>query len=127
VAEGFQYALLRVVPSLARGEALNVGVVLHCRRAGFLAVRSRLDEERLALLDPEVDLAAVGSHLALLERVAAGEDAENPVARMDRSDRFGWIVAPSSTVVQPSAVHTGFTEDPAATLDRLFAELVAAP
>jgi hypothetical protein len=127
VAEGFQYALLRVVPSLARGEALNVGVVLHCRRNGFLALRTALDERRLALLDPSIDLAAVGSHLALLERVAAGEDPENPVARLDRSDRFGWIVAPSSTVVQPSAVHTGLTDDPEATLDKLFAELVSAP
>jgi hypothetical protein len=127
VAESFQYALLRVVPSIARGETMNVGVVLHCRRGGFLAIRGQIDPDRLRGLDPSIDLAGVEAHLALLERVAAGVDPDNPVARMDRSDRFGWIVAPSSTVVQPSAVHTGLTDDPGATLDKLFADLVAAP
>jgi hypothetical protein len=127
VAEGFQYALLRAVPSIERGEALNVGVVVHCRRAGFLGVRTAVDEERLRLLDPGVDVAAVDAHLAVIERVAAGDEPENPIASMDRSDRFGWIVAPSSTSVQPSPVHTGLTDDPAATLDKLFAELVLVP
>jgi len=124
VAEGFQYALLRAVPSIERGEALNVGVVVHCRRARFLGARTAVDEERLRLLDPGVDVAAVDSHLAVIERVAAGDEPENPIAAMDRSDRFGWIVAPSSTSVQPSPVHTGLTDDPAATLEKLFAELV---
>ena len=124
MAEGFQYALLRAVPSIERGEALNVGVVVHCRRAGFLGVRTAVDEERLRLLDPGVDVAAVDAHLAVIERVAAGDEPENPIAAMDRSDRFGWIVAPSSTSVQPSPVHTGLTDDPAATLEKLFAELV---
>ena len=124
MAEGFQYALLRAVPSIERGEALNVGVVVHCRRARFLGVRTAVDEERLRLLDPAVDVAAVDAHLAVIERVAAGDEPENPIAAMDRSDRFGWIVAPSSTSVQPSPVHTGLTDDPAATLDKLFAELV---
>jgi len=124
VAEGFQYALLRAMPSIERGEALNVGVVVHCRRARFLGVRTVVDHDRLRLLDPGVDVAAVDAHLAVIERVAAGDEPENPIAAMDRSDRFGWIVAPSSTSVQPSPVHTGLTEDPAATLDKLFAELV---
>jgi hypothetical protein len=127
VAESFQYALLRAVPSLARGETINVGVVVHCRRGRFLELRTGVDEARLHGLDPAADVGAVRAHLALLERVAAGTDPDNPVARLDRSERFGWIVAPSSTLVQPSPVHTGLTEDPAATLDKLFAELVAAP
>jgi DUF3037 family protein len=101
-----------------------VGVVVHCRRAGFLGVRTAVDEERLRLLDPGLDVAAVDAHLAVIERVAAGDEPENPIAAMDRSDRFGWIVAPSSTSVQPSPVHTGLTDDPAATLEKLFAELV---
>jgi hypothetical protein len=126
VAESFQYALLRLVPSLPRGEAMNVGIVLHCRRGGFLALRSRVDEDRLRVLDPAIDLDGLRAHLDLLERVAAGDDPDNPIARMDRSERFGWIVAPSSTVVQPSAVHTGLTDDPSATLEKLFAELVGA-
>ena len=124
MAESFSYALLRAVPSLARGEAVNVGIAVHCRRARYLEVRCHLDPARLAVLEPAFDVEAVGAHLDLLERVAAGQDPDNPVARMDRSDRFGWIVAPSSTVVQPGPVHTGLTEDPAQTTDRLFAELV---
>ncbi len=127
MAESFQYALLRAVPSLERGEALNVGVVVHCRRGHFLEVRTAVDEGRLRLLDPALDVAAIESHLGVIEQVAAGHKPDNPVAAMDRSDRFGWIVAPSSTAVQPSAVHTGLTDDPAATLDKLFAELVLTP
>ncbi len=126
VAESFQYALLRVVPSLPRGEAMNVAIVLHCRRCGFLGVRSRVDDERLRVLDPSIDIEAVKAHMELLERVAAGK-ADNPIAELDRSERFGWIVAPSSTVVQPSDVHTGLTDDPAATIEKLFASLVAVP
>lgn len=127
MAESFQYALLRAVPSIERGEALNVGVVVHCRRGRFLGVRTAVDADRLRLLDPGVDVAAVDAHLGVIERVAAGDEPDNPIAAMDRSDRFGWIVAPSSTAVQPSAVHTGLTEDPAATLKKLFAELVLTP
>ena len=125
--EVFQYAILRVVPSLARGEALNVGVVLHCRRRQFLAARTHVDRARLAALDPALDVGALARHLAAIERIAAGDPAAGPLARLDRSDRFGWIVAPSSGLVQPSPVHTGLCDDPAATLDRLARELVDAP
>ena len=122
--EGFQYAVLRVVPRVERGERLNVGVVLYCRRLGFLAAKARLDPERLRALDPECDGAAIAAALDALVAVAAGEGAD-PLARLDPSDRFGWLAAPSSTVIQPSPVHTGLTEDPAADLERLFAKLVA--
>ncbi len=125
--ESFQYALLRAVPSIERGEALNVGVVVHCRRGHFLELRCAVDADRLRLLDPGLDVAAVEAHLRVIAAVARGEQPDNPIAAMDRSDRFGWIVAPSSTSVQPSAVHTGLTDDPAATLERLFSELVLAP
>lgn len=127
MAESFQYALLRAVPSLPRGEAINVGIVLHCRRGQYLAIRGRIDEQRLRVLDPSIDVALLSAQLASLERVAAGDDPDNPIARLDRSDRFGWLVSPSSTTIQPSAVHTGLTDDPAATLDKLFAELVDPP
>jgi hypothetical protein len=125
VAEIFQYAILRVVPDVARGERVNVGVVLHCRRRRFLDARLRLDEDRLAALAPGCDAAALRPILGALEAVARGDGAGGALARLDPSDRFGWLTAPSSTVVQPSAVHTGLTEDPAAELDRLFARLVA--
>lgn len=125
--ESFQYALLRAVPSLPRGEALNVGVVLFSPRLRFLEARTALDASRLRTLDPELDMEAVGEHLRQIERVAAGDAGAGPIARLPASERFGWISSPSSTVVQPSPVHTGLCEDAAATLDELFSRLVAAP
>jgi hypothetical protein len=126
-AEAFQYALLRVVPSLPRGEALNVGVVLYSPRQRFLEARTMLDADRLRLLDPALDLDAVRAHLTLIEQVAAGEPSAGPIAGFDRSERFGWITSPSSTAIQPSPVHTGLCDDPAAMLDHLFTSLVAPP
>ena len=126
-AETFQYALLRAMPSLPRGEALNVGVVLYSPRHRFLEARTLLDPERLRLLDPNMDLEAVRAHLTVIEQVAAGTPSAGPIAGLDRSERFGWITSPSSTVIQPSPVHTGICEDPAAMLQHLFASLVAAP
>lgn len=126
-AEAFQYALLRAVPSLPRGEALNVGVVLYSPRHRFLEARTTIDADRLRLLDPGLDLDAVGGHLSLIEQVAAGEPSAGPIAALDRGERFGWITSPSSTAIQPSPVHTGLCEEPAAMLQRLFASLVARP
>ena len=125
--EVFQYAILRVVPSLPRGEALNVGVVVHSRRWRFLGARTRVDRERLRALDPALDLDALERHLHAIERIAAGDPEAGAVARMDRSDRFGWLTAPSSALVQPSPVHTGLCSDPQQTLDRLAAELLDPP
>src|SRR5919107_943078 len=119
------YAVLRVVPRVERGERFNAGVVMFCRRRGFLAARVALDERRLAALAPDVDPAVVRAHLDALVRIAAGDPAGGSVAALEPSDRFGWLVAPSSTIIQPSPVHTGLCDDPDATLDRLFAELVA--
>lgn len=126
-AEVFQYALLRVVPSVPRGESLNVGVVLHCRRLGFLGVQTRVDERRLAVLDPNLDLDALRAHLQAIAHVATGDHSAGALSELDRSERFGWIVAPSSTLVQPSAVHTGLCPDPGRELARLAAELVRDP
>jgi hypothetical protein len=122
--EAFQYALLRVVPDLARGECLNAGVVLFCRRRSFLAARAHLDEARLAALAPGFDAQAVRAQLDALVAVAAGAPAAGPLARLEQSERFHWLVAPSSTVVQPSPVHTGLCTDPQAELDALVARLV---
>jgi Protein of unknown function (DUF3037) len=121
----FAYAILRVVPRVERGEQLNAGVVLYCRRRGFLAARVELDELRLAALAPDLDPERVRAHLHALARIAAGDPAGGAVAALEPSERFGWLVAPSSTIVQPSPVHTGLCDDPAEMLDRLFDELVA--
>ena len=121
----FAYAVLRVVPRVERGECFNAGVVLFCRRRGFLAARVDLDERRLQALAPDADAAAVRAHLEALARIAAGDPAGGAVAALEPSERFGWLVAPSSTIIQPSPVHTGICDDPQVMLDRLFEELVA--
>jgi hypothetical protein len=123
----FAYAILRVVPSVERGERLNVGVVLFCRQRGYLAARVELDVDRLRALAPGIEIADVESHLVALARVAQGADDAGPIAALPQSERFGWLVAPSSTVVQPSDVHTGLCQDPGETLDALFERLVATP
>ncbi len=120
----FVYALLRVVPHVERGERVNVGVVLFCRQHDFLELRCRVDEARLGALAPDLDVADLRARLDALARVAAGDPAAGALAAMDQSDRFGWLAAASSTVIQPSEVHTGITDDPAATLARLFETLV---
>jgi hypothetical protein len=122
--EPFAYALLRVVPDAERGECLNVGVVLFCRRGRYLAAHTYVDAARLHALAPTIDATAVAEHLTMLERIAAGDPAGGPVALQEPSERFHWLVAPASTVVQPSAVHTGLTDDAAATHARLMERLV---
>lgn len=123
--DAFQYAIWRVVPSVERGEALNVGVVVFCRRRRFLKARTLLDAERLRALSPDLDVEAVRRHLDGMVRVAAGDPSGGAVARLDQSERFGWLTAASSTIVQPSPIHTGLCDDPEAVLDRLFSRLVA--
>ena len=126
-ARPFTYLILRVVPSVERGERVNVGVVLFCRQRDFLGARIELDEHRLAALAPNVAVEDVRAHLAALVRVAEGAPDAGPIAALPASERFGWLAAPSSTIVQASEVHTGLSGDPEATLEALFQRLVAAP
>jgi hypothetical protein len=121
----FAYAVLRVVPRVERGERLNAGVALYSRRLHFLDLRTAVDERRLAALAPDLDPALVRARLDALCLAVRGDPAGGALAALEPSERFGWLVAPSSTIIQPSEVHTGMTSDPAATLDRLFAALVA--
>ena len=123
----FSYAVVRVVPSVERGERINAGVIVFSRPLGYLAARTALDERRLAALWPDLDPEAVRPHLLAIERVAAGDPEAGPIARLDETARFHWLVSPSSTIIQPSAVHTGLCGDPAAELAKLFRALVVAP
>ncbi len=120
----FAYALLRLVPRAERGERLNVGIVLYSRHHDFLGMRTHVDGTRLAALDPQLDPGPVRARLDALRSVVCGEADGGALAELPASERFGWIVAPASTIIQASEVHTGLTRDPVATLDRLFAELV---
>ncbi len=123
----FSYAVYRLVPRAERGEQINVGVVVFCRPLRYLAARTALDETRLAALWPELDPETVRPHLAAIERIAAGDPDAGPIARLDETGRFHWLVAPSSTMIQPSAVHTGLGDDPRLQLDKLFRTLVEMP
>ena len=120
----FSYALYRLVPHLERGERLNVGVVVFCRPLDYLAARTALNEDKARALWPELDLAAVRPHLEAIERIAAADPAGGPIAALDTTARFHWLSAPSSTIIQPSAVHTGVCDDPPSQLSRLFDSLV---
>jgi len=120
----FQYAVIRVVPRVERGEALNAGVILLCRPKRFLAARTSLDETRLRALAADVDPVTIETHLAAIERIAGGSPEGGPIASLGQAERFHWLVAPSSTVIQPSEVHSGLCDDPAEELDHLFERLV---
>lgn len=121
----FSYAIVQVVPRVERGERFNAGVVLFCRERKFLAARVALDERRLAALAPDLEPATVQAQLDAIVKIAAGDAEAGPIAALPQWERFGHLVAPASTIIQPSAVHTGLCEDPEATLDELLADLVA--
>ena len=123
----FEYAVLRVTPRVERGECINAGVVLYCQADGFLGARVHLDPARLMALDPGADLEAVRAHLEAFRSVCAGGPESGAVGRLPIRERFGWLVAPRSTVVQPSEVHTGLTDDPEAELERLLRSMVLPP
>ncbi|HLJ03558.1 MAG TPA: DUF3037 domain-containing protein [Solirubrobacteraceae bacterium] len=120
----FQYTILRLVPRIERGECINVGVVLFCRQHGFLRARIGVDESRLRALAPGLDATEVRVHLGAIEAVVDGAEEAGALGRLDQSERFGWVAARSSTVIQASEVHTGLTDDPAATLEHLYRTLV---
>jgi hypothetical protein len=126
----YEWAVLRIVPRVERGECLNAGVVLVCRQQRFLEARVQIDEARLRAFAPwlrEDELRGIAETLALAPRICAGEAAAGPIARLELPQRWHWLTAPASTLVQPGPVHTGFCDDPAATLERLFAEQVLPP
>jgi hypothetical protein len=120
----FQYAIVRVLPRVERGECLNVGIVLLCRPRRFLGARIELDERRLVALAPELDPATIRPHLDAIQRIADGDESAGPIARLGQGERFHWLVSPSSTMIQPSEVHSGLCDDPGAELEHLVATLV---
>jgi hypothetical protein len=121
VSEIFEYALIRVVPRVERGESVNAGVIVYSKSFRYLRTRIELDEGRLRALDPAADLTAVRSALVAFARACT----DGPLAEQTLGERFRWLTAPRSAIVQPGPVHAGVTDDPAADLDRLFRSLVA--
>ncbi|MFF8504547.1 DUF3037 domain-containing protein [Streptomyces anulatus] len=120
----FEYALLRVVPRVERGECFNAGVLVYCRAHAFVAARTHLDEAKLLALDPAADVVGVRAALRAVEGVCGGGEGAGQAAGDDAGRRFRWLIAPRSTVVQPGAVHSGLTTDPAGEVERLLDLLV---
>ncbi|HSN05894.1 MAG TPA: DUF3037 domain-containing protein [Candidatus Angelobacter sp.] len=123
----YEWAVLRVVPRVERGECVNVGVVVYCRALDYLRAGLAADLSRAQALDPELDVDAVRSQLDSVAAVCRGDAAAGDSGRRAAGDRFRWLVAPRSTVVQPSPVHTGITDDPARELADLMARMVSTP
>ena len=120
----FEYAALRVVPRVERGESMNVGVIVYCQARDFLGCRVHLDPVRLQALDPDLDLDGVRSALAAVECTCEGGRHAGQAGDEPPGNRFRWLTAPRSTVIQSGPVHAGLTADPAAELDRLLDVLV---
>jgi hypothetical protein len=120
----YDYAIIRVVPRVQRGEMINVGVILSCADADFLDARIEIDERRLLAFDSTIDLAAVREHLATIPAICRGGAEAGPIGELPSRGRFRWLVSPRSTIIQMSPVHTGRTTDPAASLERLMDQVV---
>ena len=125
VTSSFDYAVVRVVPRVERGEFINAGIIVFCLEHKFLEARVVVDEPRLRALWPALDIDLVRRHLEAIPKIAAGDATAGPIAKLGLRERFHWLVAPASTIVQPSEVHTGLCDDPQACLDELFERLVA--
>jgi Protein of unknown function (DUF3037) len=124
VPESFDYAIVRVVPRVERGEFVNVGIIVACATKRFLAATIALDADRVRALDPHVDIAEIEAALAAIPLIAAGDRRGGPVAALPTGERFHWLVAPRSAVIQPSPVHTGLCDDPMVALGELVDRLV---
>jgi len=120
----YDYAVVRVVPKVDREEFINAGVIVSCPELSFLEARIKLNEARLLALDPSVDLELVRKHLASIPTICRGGDGAGSIGQLPQRQRFHWLVAPRSTVIQTSPVHTGRCGDPAAALEHLVTTMV---
>lgn len=123
----FEYAIVRVVPHTEREEFINVGVILSCQAANFLQAMFDVDARRLAALAPEIDTGEVQAHLEAIRLICEGGEQAGPIGRLPRRARFDWLVAPRSTIIQTSPVHTGLCSDPQQALEQLVRKMVRTP
>jgi hypothetical protein len=124
VPASFDYAVFRIVPRVEREEFINAGVIVYCAEQRFLAARAYVDEARLKALWPDLDVNLVRQHLEAVTRIASGDPSAGPIARLTPGERFHWLVAPRSTMIQVSPVHSGICEAPAEALERLLNQLL---
>ena len=123
----FDYAVLRVVPRVECEEFINAGVVVFCLEQQYLEARVHVDEQRLKALWPQIDVDLVRQHLEAFRSVALGDPNAGPIARLSKRERFHWLVAPRSTMIQVSPVHTGICDDPSAVIEQLMRRVASAP
>lgn len=124
VPSSFDYAVVRVVPRVERGEFINAGVIVFCLEHRFLEARVEVDEARLKALWPEVDVELVQKHLEAIPRICAGDVSAGPIAQLSQRERFHWLVSPRSTIIQVSPVHSGLCEIPGQTMEQLSRQLL---
>jgi len=120
----YDYAIVRVVPKVERAEFVNAGVIVSCQKLDLLIARIELDEQRLKALDPSIDLELVRTHLAALPTICAGGEQAGPIGKLSQRERFYWLVAPRSTIIQMSPTHTGSARDLEAVAERLLETMV---
>lgn len=120
----YDYAIVRVVPRVDRGEMINVGIILSCPDSDFIAARIEVDDTRLLALDPSLDIVTIRAHLETIPAICDGRPDAGPIAALPARQRFYWLVSPRSTVIQVSPVHTGRAADPVAALERLMDRMI---
>jgi len=120
----YDYAVIRVVPSVERGELINAGAVVFCAVRDWLEAKVELNEARLLALAPDADVEDIRRHLEAIPRICAGGEGAGPIGALARKERWHWLVAPRSTVIQPGPVHTGLCESPGAALEQILKEMV---
>jgi hypothetical protein len=120
----YDYAIVRVVPRVERGECINIGVIVSCPARDYLQSRIEIDDARLRALDASLDVDAIRKHAASIPTICDGGDAAGPIGRLTQRERFHWLVAPRSTIIQISPVHTGRCPDPTHVLEQLMKKLV---
>ena len=120
----YDYAIVRVVPKVDREEFVNVGVIVSCPARNFLEARIEINEQRLTALDPNLDVESARAHLASIPAICAGGEQAGPIGELTQRQRFDWLIAPRSTIIQTSAAHSGTCDDPSAALEHLLETMV---
>ncbi len=120
----YDYVIIRVVPKVEREEFINVGVILSCKEKKFLKARFELNDEKLKSFSQEMDLEMIKNHLKAIEEISAGSENAGPIGKLSQMERFHWLSSPKSTIIQTSAVHSGYCKNPADTLEHLIKTMV---
>ena len=120
----YEYAVIRIVPQVEREEFFNVGVVVYCKRPRFIGMQYQLDPKKLAAFCPELDVEQVQKNLDAFKAICSGAPKGGPIAQLEAAERFRWLTATRSSVIQTSKTHPGFSEDLEMTLEKLFEDLV---